>query len=99
MRGASTPKRWLATTVSTLLSGGKPPGRLVRMPSQHRYPAITPRPAPELRERAKIAVADVDSTLNSHIIEFLRWLVGDTDTLPQRPPAPIPPPSADTGID
>ncbi|WP_396909919.1 hypothetical protein [Mycolicibacterium sp.] len=61
------------------------------MPSKHRYPAITPRPAPELRERAKIAVAEVNSSLNGHIIEFLRWLVGDTDTLPPRPTDPVPP--------
>lgn len=62
------------------------------MPSQHRYPAITPRPAPELRERAKRAVAEVDSTLNGHVIEFLRWLVGDTDELPARPAKRIEPP-------
>jgi hypothetical protein len=60
------------------------------MPSQHRYPPITPRPSPELRERAKQAVAEVDSNLNQHIIGFLRWLVGDTNDLPQRPAAPIP---------
>ncbi|MGJ6127470.1 hypothetical protein QN239_33355 [Mycolicibacterium sp. Y3] len=60
------------------------------MPSQHRYPAITPRPDPELRERAKQAVAEVDSTLNGHIIAFLRWLVGDTDELPRRPGQRVP---------
>ncbi|AOS94737.1 MULTISPECIES: hypothetical protein [Mycobacterium avium complex (MAC)] len=60
------------------------------MPSQHRYPAITPRPEPELRERAKIAVSQVDSTLNAHVIEFLRWLVRDTDELPARPSRRIP---------
>jgi hypothetical protein len=64
---------------------------MVDMPSQHRYPAITPRPAPELRERAKQAVAEVDSTLNHHIVEFLRWLVRDTDELPSRPKKRIPP--------
>jgi hypothetical protein len=79
-----------------LLFGGKPPWQNFTMPSKHRYPAITPRPAPELRERAKRAVAEVDSTLNSHVIEFLRWLVGDTDELPARPAKriqPLPEPS------
>lgn len=56
------------------------------MPSQHRNPAITPRPDPELKRRAQKAVAEVDSNLNAHIIGFLRWLVGDTDELPKRPP-------------
>ena len=60
------------------------------MPSQHRYPAITPRPDPELRQRAKHAVAEVDSTLTGHIIGFLRWLVGDTDELPPRPAQRVP---------
>jgi hypothetical protein len=60
------------------------------MPSQHRYPAITPRPDPELRERAKQAVAEMDSSLNGHIIGFLRWLVGDTDELPPRPAHRVP---------
>jgi len=60
------------------------------MPSQHRYPAITPRPDPELRERAKQAVAEVDSTLNGHVIAFLRWLVRDTDELPPRPDQRVP---------
>ena len=64
---------------------------ITHMPSKHRYPAITPRPAPDLRERAKLAVAEVDSTLNGHVIEFLRWLVGDTDELPPRPAKRIPP--------
>jgi hypothetical protein len=61
------------------------------MPSKHRYPAITPRPAPELRERAKRAVSEVDSSLNKHVIDFLRWLVRDTDELPPRPVRRIPP--------
>lgn len=60
------------------------------MPSQHRYPAITPRPAPELRERAYVAVGEVGSTLNGHVIDFLRWLVGDTDDLPKRPDTRVP---------
>lgn len=73
------------------LAGGKPPWQNGAMPSKHKHPAITPRPAPELRERAKEAVAEVNSTLNGHIIDFLRWLVGDTDELPPRPKKPIPP--------
>lgn len=60
------------------------------MPNQHRFPAITPRPSPELRDRAKRAVAEVDSTLNRHVIDFLSWLVGDTDELPARPIRRIP---------
>jgi hypothetical protein len=55
------------------------------MPSQHRYPAITPRPDPDLKRRAQEAVAEVNSDLNAHVIGFLRWLVGDTDELPARP--------------
>ncbi|ORW08038.1 MULTISPECIES: hypothetical protein [Mycolicibacter] len=66
------------------------------MPSKHRYPAITPRPAPELRDRAKQAVSEVNSSLNRHIIEFLRWLVGDTDELPERPARRIPPMGPET---
>ena len=58
------------------------------MPSQHKYRAITPRPPDELRERAQRAVAEVGSDLNAHIIAFLRWLVGDTDELPERPGEP-----------
>jgi hypothetical protein len=58
------------------------------MPSQHRYKAITPRPPDELRERAAAAVAEVGSNLNAHIVGFLRWLVGDTDELPERPGKP-----------
>ncbi len=59
--------------------------------SKHRHPAITPRPPAELRERAKIAVAEVGSDLNGHIVEFLRWLVHDRPDLPRRPEKPIPP--------
>lgn len=62
------------------------------MPSQHRYPAAVYRADPGLRNRAKIAVHQVDSDLNSHIVAFLRWLVHDTDTLPPRPGKPIPQP-------
>jgi len=60
------------------------------MPSKHRYPAITPRPDPELRDRAKLAVTEVGSPLNRHVIDFLRRLVGDTDELPARPNQRIP---------
>ncbi|MFG2001612.1 hypothetical protein ACGFNU_20920 [Spirillospora sp. NPDC048911] len=55
------------------------------MPNKHAYPAITPRPHPELKRRAQEAVAEVGSTLNAHVIAFLEWLVGDTDELPARP--------------
>lgn len=55
------------------------------MPSQHKFPGVIVRPEPELHERAKDAVAQVDSNLNAHVIAFLRWLVHDTDQLPQRP--------------
>ena len=55
------------------------------MPSSHKHPAAVYRPDPELYERAKAAVAEVDSNMNAHIVGFLRWLVGDTDQLPPRP--------------
>ncbi|MGK8559548.1 hypothetical protein [Nocardia gipuzkoensis] len=57
------------------------------MPSQHRFPVMTVRPDPDLHQRAKAAVALVDSNLNAHVVAFLRWLVHDTDDLPPRPPA------------
>ena len=41
-------------------------------------------PEPELYERAKTAVADVGSDSNTHVIEFRRWVVRDTDELPAR---------------
>lgn len=56
----------------------------------HNIPAKTYRPEPELHERAKAAVAEVDSTLNAHISAFLRWLVRDTDELPARPANRVP---------
>ncbi|WP_280336077.1 hypothetical protein [Nocardia wallacei] len=55
------------------------------MPSQHRFPVITVRADPDLHERAKSAVAQVDSNLNTHVVAFMRWLVHDTDELPPRP--------------
>jgi hypothetical protein len=60
------------------------------MPSVHRHPAITPRPPAELRDRAKLAVDEMDSTLNAHIVGFLEWLVGDRDEPPARPAKRIP---------
>lgn len=53
---------------------------------------IVPRPGtvrvdPDLHERAKAAVGQVDSNLNTRVAAFLRWLVHDTDDPPQRPPA------------
>lgn len=58
------------------------------MPSQHRFPVVTVRADPELHERAKAAVSEVDSNLNAYVVAFLRWLVHDTDELPARPAAP-----------
>lgn len=65
------------------------------MPSVHKNPAKAFRPDPELYERAKVAVAKVDSDMNGHLVAFLRWLTHEGD-LPARPPAPAtPPPAAD----
>lgn len=58
---------------------------LLYMPSKHLNPARVYRPDVELYERAQAAVAAVDSNMNAHIIEFLRWVAGDTDNLPARP--------------
>lgn len=68
-----------------------PRAKLIPVPNVHKNPAITPRPEPQLRERAKVAVAEVGSTLNAHVIGFLEWLVGDRDEPPQRPARRIPP--------
>lgn len=51
----------------------------------HLRRARTYRPDPELYERSKAAVAEVDSTMNDHINGFLRWLTRETDELPPRP--------------
>lgn len=51
----------------------------------HNVPAKAFRPDPELYQRAKVAVAEVGSDMNSHLVGFLRWVVGDTDELPERP--------------
>jgi hypothetical protein len=51
----------------------------------HLKTARTFRPDPELYERAKAAVREVDSDMNTHICAFLSWLTHDTDELPERP--------------
>ena len=55
------------------------------MADRHKNPAITPRPDPELKQRADKAVADLGMTLNAYVIESLRYLVGDRPTPPPRP--------------
>jgi hypothetical protein len=65
-------------------------GMLLSMPSKHLNRARVYRPDDELYERAQVAVDHVGSNMNSHVIEFLRWLVGDTDKLPSRPSEPVP---------
>ncbi|WP_281154919.1 hypothetical protein [Streptomyces sp. HYC2] len=35
--------------------------------------------------------------MNAHVVEFLRWLVGDTDDLPARPSPPDKPGNGDHG--
>ena len=53
----------------------------------HLKRARTYRPdSPELYEQAQAAVAEVGSDMNKHINAFLRWLAGETDELPARPP-------------
>ncbi|WP_195165901.1 hypothetical protein [Mycobacteroides abscessus] len=56
-----------------------------RPSDRHRYPPIPLRPDPDLRARAAAAVAEIGSDLTSHIIWFLEWVAGYTDTLPTRP--------------
>lgn len=56
------------------------------MPSVHKHPAKTFRPEPALYERAKVAVAEVGSDMNNHLVNFLRWVTHETDELPARPP-------------
>jgi len=55
------------------------------MPSKHLNPARVYRPDPELYQRAQEAVQSVGSNMNAHVIDFLRWLAGDTNDLPARP--------------
>ncbi|MER5678662.1 hypothetical protein ACN6LF_001825 [[Kitasatospora] papulosa] len=52
----------------------------------HLRKARTYRPDPDVYERAKSAVEEVDSDMNKHLNGFLLWLVHDTDELPARPP-------------
>ncbi len=61
------------------------------MANAHLNPAITPRPPAELRDRAKVAAAMVDSNVSALVVDFLRWLVHDHDELPPRPARPVPP--------
>jgi hypothetical protein len=51
----------------------------------HNLRARTYRPDPELYALAQAAVKIVGSDMNTHINGFLRWLVRETDELPQRP--------------
>ena len=60
------------------------------MPSQHRYPAITPRPHPELKRRAQEAVAELGTDLNAYVIGCLEYLVGDRPEAPARPARTMP---------
>jgi hypothetical protein len=55
------------------------------MPSKHRYPAITPRPHPDLKRRAQESVAALGTDLNAWVISSLEYLVGDRDEPPPRP--------------
>ena len=55
------------------------------MPGVHKNPIKNFRPDPDLYQRAKEAVAAVDSDMNAHLVAFLRWLTGETDELPARP--------------
>lgn len=52
----------------------------------HLKRARTYRPEPDVYEKAKAAVAEVDSDMNAHINAFLLWLIHETDELPARPP-------------
>jgi hypothetical protein len=71
-----------------LLEGAGRP-RSSRLP---RYPAIDPRPDPDLKRRAQEAVAETGTDLNAFVISCLQWLVGDTDDLLLRP-NDLPPPT------
>jgi hypothetical protein len=63
-------------------------GKIILMPSQHRYRALTPRPPDDVREAARDAANRKGTTLNAAIIDFLRWFGGLTDKLPERPARP-----------
>ncbi|WP_432137628.1 hypothetical protein [Streptomyces sp. bgisy154] len=56
----------------------------------HLKRARTYRPDPDVYDRARAAVEAMgdgkDATMNAYINAFLKWLVHDTDELPQRPP-------------
>lgn len=52
----------------------------------HKKRARTYRPDPVVYEKAKAAVAEVDSDMNAYINAFLLWLVHEADELPARPP-------------
>lgn len=52
----------------------------------HLKRARTFRPDPDVYEKAKAAVAGVDSDMNAYINAFLLWLIHETDELPPRPP-------------
>ena len=79
---------WHSTNVAPSLDRGNPLWDDYFMPAGiHRLRARTYRPDPQVYERAKAAVEEVDSDMNAHINGFLSWLVHDTDELPARPAA------------
>lgn len=55
------------------------------MPNQHKFRAITPRPPDDVRKAAQDAAERQGVTLNTAVIDFLRWFGGLTDKLPDRP--------------
>jgi len=49
---------------------------------RHLNPKMTVRPPADLKERAKeAAIATGNPNLNAHVLDFLRWFVGDIDEL------------------
>jgi hypothetical protein len=60
--------------------------KIVDVTDRHRYRAITPRLPDALRAKVYRGVADTGTNVSAVVIALLRWWVGETDELPQRPP-------------